>query len=199
MKRETAHAPELPASSRFLTSSNLLSILRALLIIPFVAVMLSGLPNARIWGCVIILLAALTDKFDGVLARRFNEITEWGKILDPLADKVGVAAVALVLLWLGEIPLWFVLALVVRDLLIFAGGIFVKAKYGVVTSSNLLGKWTIGVVSLTLFAGVLHVPSPLLDLLVAVSSIMLLASLASYFIRFLAIVKGQREEVYGHS
>ncbi len=115
MKREMAHATETPLSSRFLTSSNLLSILRALLVIPFVAVMVSELPSARIWGCVIILLAALTDKLDGMLARRFNEITEWGKILDPLADKIGVAAVALVLLWLGEIPLWFLLVLIIRD------------------------------------------------------------------------------------
>lgn len=199
MKREAAHASDPPASSRFLTSSNLLSILRGLLIIPFVAVMVSDSPNARIWGCVIILLAALTDKLDGVLARRFNEITEWGKILDPLADKVGVAAVALVLLWLGDIPLWFVAALVVRDLLIFAGGIFVKMKYGVVTASNLLGKWTIVVVSITLFAGVLHLPSLWIDVLVAVSSVMLALSLASYFSRFLAILKGHREEVYGNS
>ncbi len=199
MKRETAHAPELPASSRFLTSSNLLSVLRALLIVPFVAVMLSNLPNARLWGCVIILLAALTDKLDGVLARRFNEVTEWGKILDPLADKVGVAAVALVLLRLGEIPLWYVLTLLGRDLVIFAGGVFVKARYGVVTSSNLMGKWTIVAVSITLFSGVLHLPSPWLDILVGVSSVMLLLSLVSYFIRFLTIIKGQQEEVYGNS
>jgi len=199
MKREMAHATESPLSSRFLTSSNLLSILRALLVIPFVAVMLSGLASARLWGCVIILLAALTDKLDGMLARRFNEITEWGKILDPLADKIGVAAVALVLLWLGEIPLWFVLALLGRDLLIFAGGVFVKARYGVVPASNLMGKWTIVAVSITLFAGVLHLPSPWLDLLVAASALMLLLSLVSYAGRFVELIKGGRERVYGNS
>jgi CDP-diacylglycerol--glycerol-3-phosphate 3-phosphatidyltransferase len=198
MKRDMTHAADTPASSRFLTSSNLLSILRAFLIIPFVAVMLSALPNARLWGCLIIALAALTDKLDGVLARRFNEITEWGKILDPLADKIGVAAVALVLLWLGEIPLWFVVALLVRDLLIFAGGVYVKARYGIVSASNLLGKWTIGIVSIALFAGVLHLGFPWMDLLIAASTVMLVVSLASYSQRFVTILKEQHDGAYGN-
>jgi len=188
MKREMAHATESPVSSRFFTSSNLLSILRALLVIPFVAVMVSGLPSARLWGCIIILLAALTDKLDGMLARRFNEITEWGKILDPLADKIGVAAVALVLLWLGDIPFWFVLALIIRDLLIFAGGMFVKARY-----------WTIAAVSIALFAGVLALPSPWLDMLVIASTLMLVLSLASYAARFIELVKGGPEGSDGNS
>jgi CDP-diacylglycerol--glycerol-3-phosphate 3-phosphatidyltransferase len=199
MKRDMAHAAETPVSSRFLTSSNLLSILRALLVIPFVAVMVSGLPSARIWGCLIILLAALTDKLDGMLARRFNEITEWGKILDPLADKIGVAAVALVLLWLGEIPVWFVLALVLRDMLILAGGVFVRTRYRVVLASNLMGKWTIVVVSITLFGGVLLLPRTWLDVLVVASTVMLLLSLVSYVARFTGILKGSREGIYGNS
>jgi len=199
MKREMAHATESPVSSRFFTSSNLLSILRALLVIPFVAVMVSGLPSARLWGCIIILLAALTDKLDGMLARRFNEITEWGKILDPLADKIGVAAVALVLLWLGDIPFWFVLALIIRDLLIFAGGMFVKARYGIILASNLLGKWTIAAVSIALFAGVLALPSPWLDMLVIASTLMLVLSLASYAARFIELVKGGPEGSDGNS
>ncbi len=199
MKRETGHAPKTPASSRFFTSSNLLSILRALLIIPFVAVMLSDVRNARLWGCLIILFAALTDKLDGMLARRFNEITEWGKILDPLADKIGVAAVALVLLWLREIPSWFVLTLIGRDLLIFAGGIYVRVRYGIITASNTWGKWTIVVVSVTLFGGVLHLPSPWMNILVVASMVMLALSLFSYLMRFLSILKNQREAVYGNS
>ncbi len=199
MKRDMAHVAETPVSSRFLTSSNLLSILRALLVIPFVAVMVSGLPSARIWGCVIILLAALTDKLDGMLARRFNEITEWGKVLDPLADKIGAATVALVLLWLGEIPVWFVLALLIRDLLILGGGVFVRTRYRIVLASNFMGKWTIVVLSVTLFGGVLLLPPTWLDILVAASTVMLLLSLASYVARFIGILKGSREGIDGNS
>jgi CDP-diacylglycerol--glycerol-3-phosphate 3-phosphatidyltransferase len=199
MKRDKAHAQETPVSSRFLTSSNLLSILRALLVIPFVAVMLSDVPSSRLWGCLIIAVAALTDKLDGTLARRLNQITDWGKILDPLADKIGVAAVALVLFWLGEIPLWFVLALVIRDLLIFAGGVFIKARYRMVPASNLMGKWTINVVSVALLAGVLHLPSPWMDILIVASTLMLVLSLGSYVVRFVDMLKGRREENYGNT
>ena len=73
-------------SSRFLTVSNLLSISRAVLIIPFVAVILSAIPGSRLWACLIMVVAALTDKFDGVLARRLHEVTDWGKILQPFAS-----------------------------------------------------------------------------------------------------------------
>lgn len=196
----TDHAAQANGvSTRFLTSSNLLSLLRALLAIPFVAIMLSDIPNARFWGAVIIALAALTDKLDGMLARRFNEITVWGKILDPLADKVGVAAVAVVLLLLGELPLWFALALLARDLLILAGGIYVRTKYGLVLASNLTGKWTIAVVAITLFSGVLGLPSPWLDILVVLSTVMLLLSLAAYAMRFMQVLRAPRGEVYGNS
>ncbi len=80
----------------FLTASNLLSISRGLLSIPFAIVMLGHSPESRLWGAAIMVVAALTDKFDGVLARKYNQITEWGKILDPLADKVAVSVVAIV-------------------------------------------------------------------------------------------------------
>jgi phosphatidylglycerophosphate synthase len=66
---------------RFFTVSNLLSISRALLAIPFALVMLSDSPNATMWGIIILAAAAFTDKFDGVLARKYHEVTEWGKIL----------------------------------------------------------------------------------------------------------------------
>jgi CDP-diacylglycerol--glycerol-3-phosphate 3-phosphatidyltransferase len=199
MKRDMAHATEAPVSSRFLTSSNLLSILRALLVIPFLAVMLSDVPHSRLWGGLIILFAALTDKLDGMLARKFNEITEWGKILDPLADKIGVAAVALVLFWLGDIPSWFLLALLGRDLLIFSGGMYLKSRFGIVAASNLMGKWTIGVVSIALFAGVLHAGEPWMSIFIGMSTVMLLLSLGSYLMRFLTILKEQREGPYGNS
>jgi CDP-diacylglycerol--glycerol-3-phosphate 3-phosphatidyltransferase len=198
MKRDMARAEQTSASSRFLTVSNLLSILRALLVIPFIAVMLSDAPSSRLWGGLIIAFAALTDKLDGTFARRFNQITEWGKILDPVADKIGVAAVALVLAWTGDVPLWFLLALVGRDLLILTGGMIVKARYGVVLSSNLLGKWTIGVVSITLFGGVLRLPSPWLEVLIAASTAMLLLSLGSYMARFVEMTRSRQEETYGN-
>jgi CDP-diacylglycerol--glycerol-3-phosphate 3-phosphatidyltransferase len=95
------HAPGVDAVGRFLTFANLLSIARILLVIPFALVMLSAHPHARVWGAVIMAIAAATDKFDGVVARRRGETTRWGHILDPLADKIAAGGVLVVLLILG--------------------------------------------------------------------------------------------------
>ncbi len=177
--------------NRFFTISNLLSVSRAFLAIPFAVVMLSDSPNATWWGIFILALAALTDKFDGVLARKFNQVTEWGRILDPVADKIGIAIVAIVLVRLGLIPLWFVLGLLVRDLLILAGGIYIKRSRGLVLQSNQLGKWTIGALALTMFAAMMRW-STVTDFFLWLSVAMLAGSLVLYGRRFIEVMNQPR-------
>jgi cardiolipin synthase len=164
--------------------------MRALLAIPFAVVMLNGTPASRLWGAIIMVLAALTDKYDGVLARKYSQVTEWGKILDPVADKIAVGAVAIVLLVLGSIPVWFVVVLLVRDMLIFSGGMYIKARKGVVLQSNEAGKWTVGIVSLALFLMVLGAQSILVDIFVWASVVLLVVSFSMYVSRFIEVMKG---------
>jgi cardiolipin synthase len=164
--------------------------MRALLAIPFAVVMLNGTPASRLWGAIIMVLAALTDKYDGVLARKYSQVTEWGKILDPVADKIAVGAVAIVLLVLGSIPVWFVVVLLVRDMLIFSGGMYIKSRKGVVLQSNEAGKWTVGIVSLALFLMVLGAQSILVDIFVWASVVLLVVSFSMYVSRFIEVMKG---------
>jgi CDP-diacylglycerol--glycerol-3-phosphate 3-phosphatidyltransferase len=173
----------------FWTIPNLLSITRALLIVPFVVVMLSSMEGKRIWGVVILLLGALTDKLDGVFARRMNCESEWGRILDPLADKSGIAAVALVLLWMGDLPPWFVILLLIRDLLIFFGGLYIRQRTGIVPPSNMAGKWTVGVFSLTLFGALIQIPGWALLPLLILSTGMAVVSFALYLQRFISTIR----------
>ena len=174
---------------KFLTPSNILSLTRALLVIPFALIMFSSLPSARLWGGVIVVLAALTDRYDGILARRYGQETEWGRILDPLADKLGVAAVALVLLALGDIPLWYVLALLARDALIFAGGMVIKVRSGVVLPSHPVGKVAVGIIVLALFVLVISGPSLLATILIWASVVFLLLSFGIYATRFVEEIR----------
>jgi CDP-diacylglycerol--glycerol-3-phosphate 3-phosphatidyltransferase len=160
-----------------------------LLTVLFAVVMLSTTPS-RVWGGVIMVVAALTDKFDGVLARRYNQITEWGKILDPLSDKIAVAGVAIVLLILGNIPVWYLVALLLRDVLIFSGGVYIKTKKGILLQSNEAGRWTVGIVALTLFLMVLNAQSLIVGLSLWASTILLLVSLLLYVRRFSEVMKG---------
>ena len=188
---DSATVSKLEGSTNwFLTASNLLSILRLLLAAPFSIVMLSGNPSGRLWGAIIMVIAALTDKYDGVLARKYGLTTQWGKVLDPLADKVGVAVVAIILLILGNIPLWFFLALLLRDILIFSGGIYVRSRKGVILQSNELGKWTVGIVALALFLMVLNAQSILVEVFTWAGTILLVVSFAFYVRRFIEVIKG---------
>lgn len=153
--------------------------------------MLSDSPNATLWGIVILALAALTDKFDGVLARKLNEVTEWGKILDPIADKIGIGVVAMVLVKLNLIPLWFVVGMIARDGLILAGGMYLKKSKGVVQQSNQLGKWTIGVIALTMFCAMFRW-SVATEVCILLSVAMLAGSLILYIQRFIKEMNPQR-------
>lgn len=164
--------------------------MRALLVIPFALVMLASSPPSRLWGAIIMVLGALTDKYDGVLARKYNQITEWGKILDPVADKIAVGAVAIVLLVLGNIPVWFVIALLLRDVMIFSGGMYIRSKKGMVLQSNEAGKWAVGIVSLALFLMVLNAQSILVNVFLWASVVLLMVSFSMYVKRFMEVMKG---------
>ncbi len=69
------------------------------------------------------MIAAITDILDGYLARKFNQVTEFGKIIDPLADKIAIGAIIIKLFIIGVIPLYYFFMIIVRDVLIFLGGI----------------------------------------------------------------------------
>jgi CDP-diacylglycerol--glycerol-3-phosphate 3-phosphatidyltransferase len=173
----------------FLTPSNILSLIRAVLVVPFALIMLSPLPSARIWGGVIMVVGALTDRYDGILARRYGQETEWGRILDPLADKLAIATIALVLLALGDISLWYVVALLARDVLIFAGGMVIKIRSGVVLPSHPVGKVAVGIIALALFLLVIGGPSLPATILIWVSVLFLLLSFGLYAARFVQELK----------
>lgn len=175
----------------FLTLPNVLSLSRALLTIPFAIVMLSSLPSARTWGALIIVVAALTDKLDGDIARIYKVESLWGRILDPLADKIGVIVVGVILLVLKEIPLWYVIALIGRDALILTGGLYLKTVRKTILPSNMTGKWAFGLIGLTLFLFVLGIHSVVTEVLLWCTVAMLLISFGLYVGRFL--------EVLGHA
>ncbi len=93
-------------------------------------------PQAR-WICLaIFLIAALTDWLDGYLARKLNQISELGKFLDPLVDKLLVLAPLLVLIELGKIPAWGVFLILARELAI-AGW---RVNQTTITGANIWGK-----------------------------------------------------------
>jgi cardiolipin synthase (CMP-forming) len=129
------------------TISNFISLSRMILAIPMAALLMSG---QNISALILGLLACGTDMLDGYLARKLNQVSEYGKIIDPLADKVFIGTVAICMLLSGMVPLWFVIAIVLRDVLILMGGIYAKGKVELVIPSNYVGKITVIILALVM-------------------------------------------------
>lgn len=135
-----------------LTLSNGLSLLRLFLAIPF-WVLLNNFQDqeSRNYLIFIGVVVVFTDWADGYFARKFNQITELGKLIDPLADKVCAGILITKLYLIGEItPLLFFI-LIGRDVLIFFAGVFLTKYLGKILPSNFLGKATVTFIALFIF------------------------------------------------
>jgi len=144
---------------RIWTISNLLSVIRVVLLAPLAYVLFSEIPNRQAWMAAIIVLAALTDFFDGYVARRLHQVTDLGKIIDPLADKITAGGAAILFMIVGSLPLWYLVVVVLRDLLLLIGGAYIKARKNIVTQSNWPGKFTIFFIAVVMVLTALENPS----------------------------------------
>ena len=96
--------------------------------------------SANRYICILIFVAAsLTDWFDGYLARKNNLITNFGKFMDPLADKLLVCSALICMIELKRLPAWIVLIIIAREFII-SGFRLVAAENGVVIAANYVGK-----------------------------------------------------------
>ena len=131
---------------------NTLSLIRALLVPVFVATLLF-MRNIPVWCCVVptivYALTGLTDMLDGKIARKYNLVTDFGKFIDPLADKFMVIGSAIaILVWMmlnGETMLalvfvWVVLIILLRELGVTSLRLVVAGKSGIVVAASMLGK-----------------------------------------------------------
>ena len=121
---------------------NKLTCLRMILIVPFVLCMLLGKAEGvwKIASLVIFILASLTDTLDGIIARRNNLITDFGKFMDPLADKLLVCSAMIYLIELGRLPSWIVIIIIAREFII-SGFRLVASDNGIVIAASMWGKF----------------------------------------------------------
>lgn len=110
---------------------NALTIVRFILI-PFIVYYI--LTGKYIAGFVILTISGLTDVLDGFIARKFNFITNFGKLIDPLADKATQIAVLASLTFKGIVPLWILMIVFIKEIVMVAGASFLYGKKLVVSS-----------------------------------------------------------------
>lgn len=119
---------------------NKLTILRILLVPVFlVFLLLPGIPMHYLWAFLIFTAASLTDRYDGKIARERNQITDFGKFLDPLADKILVISALVSFLQLGLANVVCVLIIIAREFMVTSIRL-VAADNGVVIAANRWGK-----------------------------------------------------------
>lgn len=179
------------------TISNGISFLRLLLVIPLWFLLDNyESQNIRYITFALCLFAAATDMLDGYLARKLNQITEVGKIIDPLADKAAMAVIVVKLFLINQIDLFFFLTVVLRDLLIFVGGLFVANVLGRVLPSNKLGKVTvlfIGTVVLFILLDI-YKESLIFKFFYYSSIILMFTSFFAYVYRAIEFIKKKNNE-----
>lgn len=118
---------------------NILTVIRLILVPVFPLVFFSNMQNAILISFIIFLTAGLTDILDGYIAREYNMITKWGSVLDPLADKLMSLTVLLSLTIKSLIPVWVIIIIGTKELLMIIGAVILFNK-GTYVSAKIYGK-----------------------------------------------------------
>lgn len=118
---------------------NKLTIARMCMVPLFMIALLINTPLSRLIATLIFAVASLTDMLDGQIARKYNMVTNFGKLMDPLADKVLTAAAMICLVELGDLAAWIAVVIIFREYLI-TGLRSVAASENIVVAANIWGK-----------------------------------------------------------
>ena len=178
-------------SDKIWTYSNGLSMFRALLTIPSAVFLWQG-HNYLAFSVAV--LAYITDILDGWLARKLDEVSEMGKIIDPLADKIYVAVITTMLVVQGKLPLWFVVLILSRDFVIMLAGTYIARRTGYVLPSNVPGKLAVFCIIVMMSCIVLDAPIWSVDASIYAALVMLFISSVQYVIRFVKTIRTTNAE-----
>lgn len=173
---------------------NKLTILRMIMIIPFVVFMLVPIGGAGKWiALALFVIASLTDLLDGKIARKYNLVTTFGKFMDPLADKLLVCSALICLVEMGKIPSWIVIIIVSREFII-SGFRQVASDKGVVIAASYWGKFktTFQMVMIVLMIADIPVLSLVTTIVMWAALILTVVSLVDYLVKNKDCLKDQK-------
>ena len=165
---------------------NKLTILRIIMIPFFVLFMLLDGDMSQTYryiAAVIFIVASFTDLLDGKIARKYNLVTNFGKFMDPLADKLLVCSGLICFVGLGQLPAWFVIIIISREFII-SGFRLVASDNGVVIAASYWGKFK--TVSQMIMSVLLIVNIPALSILTTIFSVIALVLTVVSLIDYIA-------------
>mgnify|MGYP002731319241 FL=1 len=166
---------------------NKLTLLRVVLIPVFVVLLLlEGGQNytLRIAALIVFCIASFTDFLDGQIARRNNLVTNFGKFMDPLADKLLVCSALICMIELGQLPSWYVITVIAREFII-SGFRLVAADNGIVIAASWWGKFKTTFQMFTVILLILNIPAlHTVTLIIAgIAFVLTLVSLLDYIVK----------------
>jgi len=160
---------------------NVLTLLRILAVPVLVVALLGETPNGDLIAAIVFALAALSDGLDGYIARRRRTVTTFGKLMDPLADKLLVVAALVSLVSLGRLAAWVAMVIIAREVAV-TGLRGIAAEKGVVIAASWLGKLKTVLQVVAIFALIIWEPAPVwVDVLVYAAVAATVISGADYF------------------
>jgi CDP-diacylglycerol--glycerol-3-phosphate 3-phosphatidyltransferase len=172
---------------------NVLTLLRILAVPVIVVALLGETPNGDALAAGVFALAAFTDGLDGYIARRRRDVTTFGKLVDPLADKLLIVAALVSLVSLGRLAAWVAMVIIARELAVTALRA-VAVEQGVVISASWLGKVKTVLQVAAVFALIIWNPSPTwVDALVYLAVAVTVVSGVDYFFGLRKRLEEERE------
>lgn len=176
---------------------NKLTVLRVILI-PFFVVFLLGAdyigPASPYIALVIFVVASLTDMLDGKIARKYNLITNFGKFMDPLADKLLVCSALICFVDMHRMPTWVVLIIIAREFII-SGFRLVAAEGGLVIAAGIWGKYKTAITMITIIFMIPNFGGSTVHLieqiLIYLSLILTIVSLVDYLVHNKSVLAGK--------
>lgn len=176
-----------------LNAPNLLTVLRILAVPVIVVALVGETPNGDTLAAIVFALAAFTDSLDGYIARSRGSVTTFGKLMDPLADKLLITAALISLVSLGRLAAWVAMVIIAREVAV-TGLRIVAAEQGVVIVASWLGKLKTILQVAAVFGLILADPAPLaVDVLVYVAVAVTVISGADYFFGLRRRIEEERE------
>lgn len=170
---------------------NKLTILRVIMIPFFIVFLLIPITPYDKWiALAIFILASLTDLLDGKIARKYNLVTNFGKFMDPLADKLLVCSALICLIELDKIPAWMVIVIIAREFII-SGFRLVASDNGVVIAASYWGKFktTFQMAAVCLLIADIAAISVVTQIILWIAVILTVVSLVDYLVKNKEVMK----------
>lgn len=173
---------------------NKLTLMRVILVPVFVVFLMCNITDYDKWiALAIFIIASLTDLLDGKIARSRGLVTNFGKFMDPLADKLLVCSAFICFIELSKLPTWMVLIVIAREFII-SGFRLVAADNGVVIAASIWGKYKTAVSMVMICFVIADIANPIFqiitNILIWVALILTVVSLVDYVIKNKDIFKG---------